>query len=229
MTLGDVIAKYRAENGLSMDQFAERSNISKAYISMLERNKTQRGSVPVPSIETYQNVARAIGRDTDELIRLIDGKVSLISTLGPGTVTPGISQDNVTFKIMGDVAAGYGHDAVSDWDNGEIEIPRRYLKGRPASDFFVLRVTGNSMYPAYQEGDLILVLKQSTLNRSGEIGVILYDSEEATLKKVEYVDGENWMKMIPLNPQYPPVTIRDEDLERAKVLGIPRLLIRELE
>lgn len=39
MTLGDVISKYRAEHGISMDKFAELSGISKAYISILERNR----------------------------------------------------------------------------------------------------------------------------------------------------------------------------------------------
>ena len=73
------------------------------------------------------------------------------------------------------------------------------------------------------------MLKQSTLNRSGEIGLIRYDGEIATLKKVEYVDGENWMKLIPLNPQYPPRMIEGEDLEQCEVLGIPRLIVREIK
>lgn len=43
MTLGDVIAKFRDTHGISMDRFSEMSGISKTYISMLERNQTQRG------------------------------------------------------------------------------------------------------------------------------------------------------------------------------------------
>lgn len=55
-----------------------------------------------------------------------------------------------------------------------IAIPDEYLKGHKSDGFFVLKVKGDSMYPAYQEGDTVLVLKQSTLNYSGQVGVILY-------------------------------------------------------
>ena len=84
------------------------------------------------------------------------------------------------------------------------------------------------MYPLYQEGDIVLILRQETLNASGDIGAILYDGELATLKKVKYVKGEDWMRLVPINPNFPPATIEGEDLERCRVLGIPKLLIREI-
>ena len=37
MTLGDLIKNYREETGMSMDEFAEKSGLSKGYISMLEK------------------------------------------------------------------------------------------------------------------------------------------------------------------------------------------------
>ena len=85
------------------------------------------------------------------------------------------------------------------------------------------------MYPLYQDGDKVLVLRQSTLNESGEVGVILYDGDTATLKKIEYKQGEDWLRLVPLNPEYKPKVIANEDLEQCRVLGIPRLLIRELD
>ena len=142
---------------------------------------------------------------------------------------PRITEDIVTFPVIGEMAAGYEHIALEDWDGETIDIPVQYLHGRSQKDYMVLTVKGDSMYPLYLEGDKVLVLKQSTLNRSGEIGLIRYDGEIATLKKVEYVDGENWMKLIPLNPQYPPRMIEGEDLEQCEVLGIPRLIVREIK
>jgi transcriptional regulator with XRE-family HTH domain len=38
MHLGTLIARFREEERMSMDEFASRSGLSKAYISMLERN-----------------------------------------------------------------------------------------------------------------------------------------------------------------------------------------------
>ena len=84
------------------------------------------------------------------------------------------------------------------------------------------------MYPLYQDGDKVLILRQSTLNRSGDVGAIVYDSEYATLKKVEYVQGEDWLRLIPINPNYLPKEITGSDLEQCRVLGIPTLLVREI-
>ena len=81
MTLGDIISQYRREHAMSMDKFSKMSGISKAYISMLEKNRTQRGEEPAPSIEMYRNVANAIGVDVDELVRMVDGKVLLSKNL----------------------------------------------------------------------------------------------------------------------------------------------------
>lgn len=142
---------------------------------------------------------------------------------------PEITEDYVTFPVIGEVAAGYEHIIQEDWSGDTIDIPLKYLHGRPQSDYIVLTVTGNSMYPLYLDGDKVLVLKQSTLDRSGDIGLIRYDGECATLKKVEYVTGEDWMKLIPLNPEYQPRTIEGADLEQCEVIGVPRLLIREIE
>lgn len=140
-----------------------------------------------------------------------------------------VTEDVVKIPILGEVAAGYNRCAVEDWENGSIEIPRSYLRGRPEKDYFMLRVHGDSMYPLYIDGDIVLVLKQATLNRSGDIGVLIINDNEATLKKVEYVHGENWMKVLPINPQYPPVMVEGEALEHCRVLGIPRMLIREIK
>lgn len=142
---------------------------------------------------------------------------------------PMVTDDVVTFPVLGEVAAGYDHVAYEDYTGDTISIPREYLSGRKESEHFVLRISGDSMYPMFHDGDLILVLRQSTMDGSGRIGVVCYDSDKATLKRVDYVMGEDWMRLTPINPNYPPITIEGEDLERCRVIGVPRLLLRDLK
>ena len=142
--------------------------------------------------------------------------------------SPNATDDVVTFHSIGTVAAGYNEFAYQEIAEDSIDIPTSYLKGRPKSDYFLLKVAGDSMYPLYHDGDHVLVLKQSTLNRSGEIGVVLYGGDKATLKKVEYVEGENWMCLVPINPNYKEMLVQGVDLEQCRILGIPRVLIRDL-
>lgn len=143
--------------------------------------------------------------------------------------SPEITTETIIFPVIGEIAAGYDNIAVEDWNGETVEIPLTYLKGRKRDEFFVLSVKGDSMYPMYIEGDKVLILKQSTLNNSGDIGAILYDDEIATLKRVEYKQGEDWLRLVPINPMFTPKLIENEALEHCRVIGIPKLLIREFE
>lgn len=78
MTLGQIIKSYRTEHGLSMDSFSERSGISKAYISLLEKNKHPKtGKVIAPSIQCIKQAADGMGMDFNDLFEMIDGNASL--------------------------------------------------------------------------------------------------------------------------------------------------------
>ncbi len=142
--------------------------------------------------------------------------------------SPDITTDTVTFPVIGEIAAGYDEIVMEDWNGDTVDVPSSFLKGRKKEEFFVLSVHGDSMYPMYLNGDKVLILKQNALNHSGDVGAILYDGECATLKKVEYVQGEDWLRLIPINPEYQPKLIKGADLEQCRVIGIPKLLIREI-
>ena len=73
MTLGEFIKKYRDDNKLSMDQFAKMSGVSKAYISVLEKNKRPKTEKPVtPSISIIKNIAEVMNISFNELINMLE-------------------------------------------------------------------------------------------------------------------------------------------------------------
>ena len=209
------IDAYCAANGISKAEFAENTGISTATLSQWRKGLYDPSEKSIAAIEDYMNMP---------IEALIGGKPSTY----PFAPVPTISDDTVQFPVIGGVAAGYDHIAYEDWTGDNLEIPRSYLKGRNPQDYFILKVRGNSMYPDYQEGDHVLVLRQSTMDRSGQIGVVIYGDENATLKRIEYVEGEDWVTLRPVNPQYPPITIRGEALEHCTVLGVAKMVIREI-
>lgn len=75
MTLGNIIQNYRIEHSMSMDKFAEISGISKGYISMLEKNRDQRGNEIKPSIDVIDKVANAIKKPFDEVFNMLDNNL----------------------------------------------------------------------------------------------------------------------------------------------------------
>lgn len=78
-----------------------------------------------------------------------------------------------------------------------VEVSDTYLKGRKPEDFCAMHVRGDSMYPDFRDGDIVLVLKQNTMNHSGEIGVISYGDDEMTIKRINYVQSEDWLELVP--------------------------------
>lgn len=213
MTVGNRLKRRRKELGISAEQLAERLNVNPATVYRYES-----GSIEKMGVDKLKPIASALLTTPAYLMGWED------ETPFPA---PSVVEDVAEFYPIGTVAAGYNEIAYENYGADPVYVPVQYLGGRPKTDYFVLTVHGDSMYPAFLDGDKVLVLKQSTLNRSGEVGVILYDGDAATLKKVEYVNGEDWMKLIPINPEYAPKTITGAELERCRVLGVPRLLIRQ--
>ena len=73
MTLGDAIKQYRTEHRMSMDAFARASGLSKAYISILERNFNPTTQRPVvPSIVTFKCASMAMKIDLNDLLAMVD-------------------------------------------------------------------------------------------------------------------------------------------------------------
>lgn len=207
MTTGQMIKQLRKAAKMSQEELARKVGYTdRSSIAKIESDKAELTESKIKQISEIFGITPA------ELL---------------GIGTPSVATEFVTFPILGEVAAGYEHFAEYD-DFGDIDIPASWLKGRPQSDYFILRISGDSMYPTYQDGDLVLVLRQSTMNYSGQIGVVVYDDNKATLKRIEYVMGEDWMRLVPINPNFPPQTIRDEKLEHCRVLGIAKMVIREV-
>ena len=220
MDIRDKLKNRRKELGLTMLEVALKVGVSEATISRWE-------SGDIANMRRDKIVALATALQVHP--SFIMGEDEQICSANINLTQPNISPNFATFAVIGEVAAGYNNIALENWEGDTVNIPCEYLCGRAASEFFVLRVKGDSMYPMYQENDKVLILKQSTLDYSGQVGVILYDDELASLKKVEFKTGEDWLKMVPINPMHPVITIEGERLEHCQILGIPRLLIRDIK
>ena len=224
--IGKRIKERRKELNLTLEQLADTLGFNKSTLQRYEAGKIVKIKLPV-----LQSIAKELRVDPNWLALKTDEKSEYVVKTDSNLrlYPPTLTEEYVTFPVVGEIAAGYESIAVEDWSGEKVDIPASYLKGREIADFFVLGVKGNSMFPEYREGDKVLILKQSTLNYSGQVGAIIYNDDYATLKKVEYKDGEDWMNLVPINPSVETQRIEGVELERCKVLGIPRMLIRDIK
>lgn len=112
----------------------------------------------------------------------------------------------VRIKVYGKVPAGIPTEAIEDVQGYE-DIPIEMTTG--GREYFGLKVKGDSMYPKYHDGDIVIVRKQSTFE-SGQDCVVYINGYDATLKRV-IREGDRII-IQPLNDTYHPrsYAINDE-------------------
>ena len=133
----------------------------------------------------------------------------------------------VTIHYAGPVAAHF--DATPDDAYEQRTIPAEWIGRRRPEDFFLATVSGDSMYPQFQDGDEILCLRCSDMGISGRIGIMLLGGDEATVKRIEYKPGEDWIDLVPINPEFKPRRIEGVDLEQCRVVGRVIKVIRTVD
>lgn len=201
MTLGDVIKHYRTEHSLSMDGFSDKSGISKAYISLLEKNKHPKtGKSIAPSIQCIKQAADGMNMDFNELFKMLDGNVILDNAEAKS------SKKGVTINVLGRVAAGIPIEAIEDIIDTE-EISEEMAK---TGEFFGLQIHGDSMYPKMEEGDVVIVRKQVDAE-SGDIIIARINGNDATCKRL--AKYEHGIALISLNSKYEPMYFSNEEIE----------------
>ncbi len=146
------------------------------------------------------------------------------SKIFPGEAINILQGQTRMIPLFESVAAGFGcyaNNQVVDF------IPLLIATEDEAENTICIRVSGNSMYPKIEDGDTIVVHKQTSVD-SGQIGVFLIDDEEGVVKRANYVYGENWLELISINPEYMPRRFEGTEVERVKTLGLVKQVIKNI-
>ena len=218
MTLGDYIKNYRHTHKYSMDEFALRTGISKAYISILERNyNPSTGKAAIPSLDTIKRVAVATNADFNDLIAMLDDNQAVlvgsgvIGKIQPNNITPIPEMHRI--PILGRISAGlplYAEENIEGYTHTD-------LNG--GAEYFALRVQGDSMTAArIQDGDTLIVRRQEVVE-NGQIAVVMVGDEEATVKRF-YQSGTG-ITLMPqsTNPAHQP-QLYDTRNHNIRVIGL---------
>lgn len=88
MKLGELLKSYRTEHKLSMDAFCELSDLTKGYISMLEKNEHPKSKKPiVPSYDTIEKIAKGMQISADDLINMLDDEQEIQINATPAVLS----------------------------------------------------------------------------------------------------------------------------------------------
>ena len=202
MNTKDIIKQKRLEKNLTMKRLAELVGVSEATISRWESG----------------NIA------TMKQTKI--GKLCEALNISPNEIVPGIeplppsyhavpSAGMVKIPILGTVIAGYPRYAEENIIGYE-DISEEQAK---TGEYFCLKVTGTSMLPRFEEGDLLIIKVQDYIE-NGDIGIVLVDGDNATVKVVH--ESPVGITLLAYNTAvYQPTTYTREQIETlpVKVIG----------
>ena len=127
-------------------------------------------------------------------------------------------------RILATVRAGYGALAQEEDTGRCIGVSRDWLHGYDTQDCRALLVNGNSMYPTFRDGDIVIVHCQPDFE-DNEVCVCIVDGEDGTVKRLYHKDGG--VELRADNPQVPPRKIVGTELDEFKVYGKVIRLVRD--
>ena len=111
------------------------------------------------------------------------------------------------------IPAGIPLEAIEDVVDWE-ELPQSMAKG--GKEYFALRVSGDSMWPEYLDGDVVIVRRAQTCT-SGDVCVVYVNGYDATLKEVKLDEAAGTLTIVPRNPSYPPRTFTRQEIQELPV------------
>lgn len=217
MYIGEIIKNYRTEKKLSQRAFARRTSLSPSYINTLEKiYNPKTGKAYSVTTDVAVEIANAMNISIEKLLSKINENQEF--TINSSTKTiPLLELHQIKIPILGTVKAGYNY-LVDENIIGHI-----YLDYMPTDidNYYALQITGNSMEPLFDDGDIAIVHRQDDFE-SGNTCIVLINGDEATVKKV--VRMENGIDLIAMNPYYPVRHFTKKEMEQIPVQIIGKVV-----
>lgn len=230
MKLGEKIKILRKQRKMTMQDLADASDLSKGYISMLEKGENPQSKKPiVPSLNTVSNIAESLGFTIEQLLENVDSEVELPELSLVSQINKVISQLNNdrqttvynfatnqlneqqveetsatyhTVEVYSLLSAGTGIVDLDPTDTTEIE-----LDGHIPQHDLAFKVRGDSMEPVFENGEIVFVKKTQDIHNGQIIAVQI--NEEAYIKKV-YINNDH-MRLVSLNKEYDDIIANKND------------------
>ena len=174
-----------------------------------------------PTDSVLQKISDVLDTTPEYLRGETDIKAKKAPSIEPNAVF--LEEKNIyMIPLFETVSAGLGEYA----QNSIIDYVPLYITSQSeAQETMCLRVHGDSMYPKIEDGDIIQVYKQSSVD-SGTIAVVLLDGEEGLVKRVEY--GADWIELHSINPMYKTMRFEGRDVLRLEVIGAVKKIIKNV-
>lgn len=187
--VADKIKYYRIQRNLSQEEVAEELETSAVNISRYENGERKTNQ------DILFKLSQLFGVSINDFFPPVDNAkfIDLIS-------------NTIKIPVLGFIKAGVPIEAQEDIID-YVDIPAVWTKG--GKDFYALKISGDSMTPKYNEGDIV-IFEQTKDYEAGKNKdcAVMVNCTECTFKKV-FID-EQGITLQPYNMNYEPMRFTKE-------------------
>lgn len=208
---GNKIKLFREQKNITQDELAEELGTSRQAISRYEN-----GDRGVNQFLLFQ-MAKYFNKSIDDFFPSIH--------FDNGTyMKPIIGDDNmIQIPVLGTIKAGIPIEAQQEILE-YIEIPKTWIRG--GKQFYGLKISGDSMFPKYQENDIVVF--EDSRNYDIESAknkdcAVMVNGNDATFKKV--LLSEEGITLVPYNTGVYDISMYSKDdiiNKPIRIIGIAR-------
>jgi len=173
------IKQLRISRGLRVDDVASGVSLTGSYLRKLENGNRRLNIEHLFALAAYFNVS----------LDYLTGKDDRLEIFPEGRLMSIDGNTIAMLPVYGEIAAGIPMTAIpEDGEYAPFDTKLCSINGHALSEYFYLRVKGDSMEPTILNGDIVTVRRQSVVE-NGEVAVILCNSENATCKRITIAKG----------------------------------------
>lgn len=203
INIGNNIKFLREKKKLDQQQLADILEVPRSTLACWENN------IRTPKLEQIIKIAEYFNTNLDIIYDNFDN----------GNLVD-INSDIIKIPVFGTIKAGIPIESQSDIID-YVDIPRAWTRGN--KKFYGLKISGDSMFPKYNEDDIVIFEQNddTTLYHGKDVAIMI-NGTESTFKKL--LVNEQGIVLQPYNTGYDIMMFSKEDVEQLpiKVVGIAR-------
>lgn len=201
--LNNNVKYLRNEKNISQQRLADEIGVDRSTISRIENGEIE------TTIDNAIKIADVLNVPLNVLVskNLQFDNAEYVDT-----------SDVIQIPVFGTIKAGIPIESQNDITE-YVEIPKSWVKG--GKKFFGLKISGDSMFPKYDENDIVIFQQNNDLDLfNGKDVAVMINHTESTFKKIHV--NEQGIVLQPYNSAYDFMMFSKEQVEQLpiKVVGV---------
>lgn len=213
-----IIKEKRLKKGYSLEDLANRLGnvITRQSLFRYESNDARMKN------NIFQKICLALDENPQDVWNEINSR--LLDFNNAEFVN--LEEDTINIPVLGRIPAGVPFEAIEDVIK-YIDIPKEWTYGN--QEYFGLLIDGNSMFPKYQNEDIVIFQKcEDPIKCNNKDCAVMVNGNDATFKK--FIFNNNGVILQPYNMEYETKSFTPEEIQRlpVKLVGFAVQIRRDI-